>query len=478
MNNRKSNAVSCASLEKKGTPRSLRTARLQRRRRGCCVLTAVLIIGICAVLTAVPARARLAPLHTSRFAETWREEKAPVFPTVSEARGRILYSAVKTASGEGLGHAMATINGDVSTALLLGVAYSHRKARHGSLTKRDEDAVERFFGWGAEQIPREKLAEVCGVKGVGKGECIPCRIQGGGRWEMGRIKKVVEVPVNLSYTYYARPREIREKMVSEYLTRWNADDTLFQMAVEVCKRSPALSRFTSDSRAYFHRMYWNARLKEPARPRLDERELVIAVHARRGDFFIARRPMVSMRAFGRGIRTLMGVIRERGGIFSRMKVGIIVYSEGVPTNGGWKGHDISRTHAEFLDVQGRKRDAEWVRNQLVANSLHLFPAGIRVEMRVATDTLTAAHEMIAADIFFGSMSGLSTNVVASLSRAGVVALPGRDKERWEAHLGFDPDDGGFYDLKAVRNAWFHYADRYAVHAARALLFGRVHTMAA
>lgn len=84
---------------------------------------------------------------------------------------------------------MATLNAEVMTALRLGLTYTHRVARYGSLVSLDfkrniglgrekgsvaglspaGGRIEGFFGWGVGEIPREAVQEVaCKVRdGVG-----------------------------------------------------------------------------------------------------------------------------------------------------------------------------------------------------------------------------------------------------------------------------------------------------------------------
>eukprot|EP00171_Calliarthron_tuberculosum_P011931 IDg11931t1 len=350
------------------------------------------------------------------------------------------------ASGEGLGHAMATINADVNTALRLGVAYTHRVASHGSLTKKDARAVERFFGWGDGYIPRLELSRACKTYRARPSECVPCSLPGTGRaWSHGTLRRVVDIPINLTYTYYSRPRLQREYDLANFLRENWKPGTLFQMPRSICDRSPAMSRFTREVRAHFHAAYWRGREREPSNPRIDERELVIAIHARRGDFFAQRGQWFAWKRSAKRCVNLhdmcaIAAVRLRG-CGSRCSSS----ARAVPEPGtGWRGHDVKRTRAAFLDVTGQPRDASW-----------------------------AAHDMISADVFLGSMSGLSTNVVDVLSRAAVIALPTHDPVRWPGQVHFDPSTGNFFDGALVNSSWIKYADRYAVHAARALLFGRV-----
>lgn len=400
----------------------------------------------------------------------------------SAAGGRVLYSSVRARASEGLGHAMATINADVAAAIRLGIAYSHRVGAHGSLTAADPRAVERFFGWGDGVPPRDEVSAACSrtVAERTPVECVPCTLRSPGpaRWQSaGRthtIERIVDLPVNLTYAFYTLTQDAREQELAAFKRRYALPNTLFQMPPTLCAKSPAQSYFANAARAYFYDRYWRRRRAAPAAPRLDDAELSIAVHARRGDFFVARRPMTTIASFGRAVRQILREVQGHGGPFAHMRVAVLVYSEGTPGGDGrWRDHDVSRMNRMFLDTSGTPRDVHWVRERIVGRHAHLFPNGVRVEMRIATETLQAAHEMIAADVFLGSMSGLSMHVVGTLSRAGVVGLPSGSREHWPGHCTYWPPTGHFQDLAALKKSWIDYAEKHRESAIRALEAGRL-----
>lgn len=77
-------------------------------------------------------------------------------------------------------------------------------------------------------------------------------------------------------------------------------------------------------------------------------------------------------------------------------------------------------------------------------------------MRVSTDTIDAMHEMIGADWFLGSMSGLSTQVIGSLGR-GILLLPRFDCGiRARASECFHAESGDL-PMKRVSLLWKEYA---------------------
>lgn len=483
MSGQKSSCVTCNALAAAAATaaETRRTTSVPRKRRtwgaawllmGCIAWAAVARAARAALIA--PSRVS-ATVTGSRYLSAWRKVNSPILRTVKEARGRVVYSAVRGAGGEGLGHAMATVNADVSAALRLGVAYTHRVATHGALTRADGAAVERFFGWGDGEIPRSELLGACGQAAATSSHCLPCEARGDAVWSRGVVSRVVNIPLSLSYGYFQKLPQHRAPEVAAFLAAHAHANTVFQMPLSLCSKSPAQSRFTNQVRRHFHRKYWQARKRHAAAPRLDDAELSIAIHARRGDFFQARRPMVSIRVFGALLRAFARAVQRRGGAFARMRIAVLVFSEGVPVTRNdtltrWRGHDVTRTRPQFIDISGVARDETWVRNELLggASSRILFPAGLRVELRIATDTLQAAHEMIAADAFFGSLSGLSMHVVGSLGRGAVIALPATDIEQWPGHLPFDADAATFRNLSALQEAWNRYADIYEKHAQNAL----------
>lgn len=411
----------------------------------------------------------------SRFITPWRNVASPRIPTLAQARGRVLYSPTRTRESEGIGHAMAAINADISAAMRLNVAYSHRVGYHGSLTKSDKLAVERFFGWNDGVISRENVSEACDYTVLERNisECVLCE-PGDGKWRFGRFEQIVDLPVNLAYKHHLLDPYTREYELNRFLKRHNKSNTLFQMPPEMCDKSPVQSYFGHHSRAYFYNKYWNRRALSPATPEFYDDELTIAVHVRRGDFFLTKRPMMSMSAFGNAIRQIQAVVLKHGGPFARMQVGVVVYSEGTPDDDDrWHGHDVNNMIPEFLDITGEPRDEAWVREQIVGRQKHLFPNGLRIDMRIATDTLEATHEMIAADVFLGSQSGLSVEVVGTLSRAGIIALPSGYHQPWHGHCPFWPTNGLFNDVQQLRKAWAEYAEKHQAVAQQALVNARM-----
>lgn len=427
---------------------------------------------------------------------------------------------------------MCTVNADIATALRLGLTYTHRVAKYGSLVSQqlvyelrgeskvegaiaglseEVGKVEGFFGWGVGEVPREAVQDVaCPVDGDLKGDLGRCKICLGGKGKGDAdglvVDRVVEIPMNLSYFWPRTPTLELNRSLDLFLKQNAGPNVVFHMPRELCNRSPAYSRFDRKSRTWFFHKYWDAHgrfgkmgkvrteksvrlyreswkksLKIPGVPRRDrlerlrDHEVTIAVHARRGDFFTVGRPMVRTRDFVKVVRRVMKFVVERNDTFSRMAVAVIVYSEGKPKEGmGNKvGHDVTRLTRDYHDADGRVMNSSevgWMLNENEDGLGNVFPNGVRVEMRVSEDTLLCLHEMVAADVFVGSMSGMSLHLVGSLSRGAMVVLPARVEEadEWYGHVKFEK--GGLIgerELGLMEGYWGVYAKANEASARRA-----------
>lgn len=439
---------------------------------------------------------------------------------------------------------MATLNAEVVTALRLGLTYTHRVARYGSLVSLDfkhdigsglyrgsvaglspkGGRVEGFFGWGVGEIPREAVQEVaCRVRdGVGgMDECKICtqddleHLKKGRRGQREpqprlRVDRIVELPMEFSYKFPDQRSRTFNESLERFLKQHNQPYTVFHMPHGVCRSSPTYTRFGADSRSFFFHKYWDAhahypnkfqiahqmrmkslsgnsyreswgrRLRIPGVPprgllrRLKDEELTIAVHARRGDFFKEKRPMVAMRTFARVVRRVVAEVLRNNNTFAQMRVRVNVYSEGMP-RGGWSvGHDVKRQVPMFHDADGSVLQRCVVRRMLEDEKDGLgnvFANGLRVELRVSEDTVRSLHEMVASDVFVGSMSGMSHHLVGSLSRAGIQLFPKRvvKKSDWFGHVQFDGDTGEIpaEEMRTMRTYWKIYEDANSASAAHA-----------
>lgn len=427
---------------------------------------------------------------------------------------------------------MCTINADIATALRLGLTYTHRVAKYGSLVSKDlvqelrgeskdkgivaglsekVGKVEAFFGWGVGEVPREAVQEVaCPVDANMKSYLSVCKLCLGGKGKGGAgrlvVNRVVEIPMELSYYWPRTPTRKLNRTLERFLKENGGPNVVFHMPKEVCDRSPAYSRFDRRSRTWFFHKYWDAHgsfgrngrlriegsvrmykesweksLRIPGVPkrakleRLREYELTIAVHARRGDFFKVGRPMVRTQDFVKVVRRVMKTVKDRNDIFSRMSVAVIIYSEGRPKEGLGEGvgHDVKRLTREYQDADGRVMNSSevgWLLRKDRDGLGNVFPKGVRVELRVSQDTVLCLHEMVAADVFVGSMSGMSLQLVGSLSRGGMMLLPARVEEasEWYGHVKFGA--GGIIDereLELMEGYWGVYAEANEASAKRA-----------
>lgn len=193
-------------------------------------------------------------------------------------------------------------------------------------------------------------------------------------------------------------------------------------------------------------------------------ELTIAIHARRGDFFAANRPMVSTPAFARVVRAVVNQVNLANATFARMPVAVNIYSEGHPANSQSAtaiGHDVALLSKQFREPDGRILSEETVRRLFEDRRQDklgdVFRNGLRVSLRVSEDTVLSLHEMIASDVFVGSVSGMSLHLVGSLSRGAMQVLPQRSEEEgeWRGHVLFDGRTGRLQEgeVRLVARYW-------------------------
>ena len=476
----------------------------------------------------------------SRFDNPWHIPKPVQFPSLQQSRYRLLYSPVRLQVGSGLGHAMAIVNTEVATAFRLGLTYTHRVSRYGHLSDnvakilaqpnasareqpqsqfQSAGAIERLFGWGAGEIPREQLyPALCGPGFVAmENRCAVCN----GSWINStvtrervklpkyakhnfRVDHVVEIPDDLSYKPHGGRLGLAKK-VDAFLKQHPHPYTVFTMPAARCDKYPAYSSFDPVTRSFYFHKYWMAhggkgqtvidstdeqkketfidfyrRIasnrvipnlgKRPPLVLLNTSQLNIAVHARRGDFFDAKRPMISVHVIGVLVRFLVSqVIRaervsstfeciqsneghdcgSRAGnvgdapimnrqVFARMPICISIYSEGRSKWRNARAHDVTQQTHEFVDVDGHVMTTKDVTR--IVNG----PAGkdgVEVKLRISANTVLSIHEMVAADVFIGSSSGMSTHVIGSLSRAAFLLQVSRGADPNNRFIDFNSSTG-------------------------------------
>lgn len=403
---------------------------------------------------------------TNRFDIPWLLLPRITTRSFAESGYRVLYSPMKEKASGGIGHGLTVLNAELSTAITLGLSYTHRVGIYGSMSRAQPLAVEDLFGWGAREVPRKFIQDkVCEVTPLshktppehGSESCPVCRTIR--KDSPVPIRNIVEVPSMISYGCTSCHRT--RIAVGNFLAEHGKNHTLFQMLPSRCDRSPKSPDFSLSYR-FFYWKYWDlhgnrtigglpvSAVREEGRKwtvpvtkrgpvNLIEDELNIVIHARRGDFFThTNRKMVSAKVFAAVANRSMEIVQKVGGIFSEMPVAIILYSEGRERNGTvGELHEQSALSKEFVDTDGTIRDAIWLHSlfmpceaSLTGNSSHTdravgssYPNGLRVETRISSDVVHAIHEMAAADIFIGSASDLSQYAVRVISRAGMQILP-------------------------------------------------------
>lgn len=494
------------------------------------------------------------PPSVSRFDYPWCiPRRRWTTLSLKESRYRVLYSPVRDKSGAGLGHAMATLNADISTAFRLNLTYTHRIPMCGSLTSPlkepyQEDnlthefqhagAVEQLLGWGVGEIPREHIQAAVDPSLITETNWFSCRkisntqlsihkrktrrhgkttsTCGHFRFAL-RVDRVVEIPAELSYFYPHYPSSSDEDRVRKFI-RWHSKPfSVFTMPSEYCDKIPAYGVETPQQRSFFFHKYWDAhghdapkvkrkeewqresfveyrtRITDAARfahvgrrpqlTRMREDAVNIAIHARRGDFFDVKRPMLSMATLASVVRQVVGrVINIEKGIFSKMRVSITIYAEGMMrfSNRSLSDHDVSEMGHDFVDVDGQVLNETRVTAMLTSPDLSdqttsetedVFPNGVRVSLRVSENTILCVHEMIAADVFIGSESGLSTHVIGSTSRAAFLMMPGKNFRNNARFARFDKNTGvvARKELNKMRYWWSRFQKKNEASAQNARL---------
>lgn len=393
--------------------------------------------------------------ETSRFLQPWPGLIKDPFPNLNESRHRLFYSPMWRYGNDGIGHGFASKNAEVVLARMLGVSYVHRRPLFGHLTNTNEteNLMEDFFGWGKDEIPRaEFFKEFCEKdEPADFRTCAPC----------GKLKKnykLVRIPRDISIAYNTKKN--RDK-IARFAARHNDSHTIFEMHGSLCQKKVSVSDFAY-SEKWFRFKYWDRHFvssrsidkqalslygkggrdtkKKLHSAALDnipirfrDNELTIAVHVRRGDFFIAKnRKMLNSSLYAKIIRTVQDVVDETGGKFAKAPVAVYIYSEGRPKRKGnstklnFESRHPRDLTSDYVDETGVVRDAKWWQRLIASTRPQKKDRPLtrrrkklripRVELRVSQPTIQTIHQMIRADIFIGSVSGMSTHVVRNLGR--------------------------------------------------------------
>jgi hypothetical protein len=455
-------------------------------------------------------RSKNATSHPSRFDVPWDRVRPLRTKTLAESSNRFLYSPTSPLSTDGIGHAMAQVNAEVTTALTLGITYTHRVASFGSLTSGSNmRAVEEFFGWGHGEVLQSTVQrDVCNIT-----QAFASRAQVGANGKMSAISigrlcplcrtlqssfgkdkttlhaaRAVDIPFHLSYSPKPTCKQNKNSLdecAADYMARVNGTlpNTIFRMSETGCGTLSALTNFVH-SAPWFYTKYWEAhgfqwsaesRKWLPRQPyardsiSFSASDLTIAVHVRRGDFLLAKnRRCTSSKVFARIIKSFQDVVQGHGGKFAQLPVAVYIYSEGRPRlddSSSARSHDVRKRTHDFVDIGGIVRNSSWwetlihdakpQNNDMVSVAEYSPP--ISVHMRISADTLTSLHEMAAADLFIGSDSGMSWNVIGSLGRG--MQLHAKDCSDW---MCFNNTSGNF-NLSLFAKKWEEYVNAFDIH---------------
>ncbi len=448
----------------------------------------------------------LVPRSWNRYDLPWFEPVVNHPPSFAESRYRITYAPTKNAMSDGLGHSMTAINYELLVALRFGLAYSHRRSTYSSLTAVNKDAVENFFGWGDGYVPREAVQDACEPEGgrwVSEGRhCMTCeRLKEAPQVHGVKMERVVTIPYKLAHkcASHHNGRRYCDQAVREFLAANNESHTVFQLPTNVCEH-PTSDSDMNDSKGLFFAHYWRrharrgqlfAHIPAPILPssrplRFQENRLNIAVHIRRGDFLRsdvkAKRGIMKDEIYAAVVADAIALISKDESPFRHMPVTVHVYSEGgIDDATPYSSHATEIQNKQYFDAAGEPRDAAWWTHLMHGMAWRSLEIGgdsarirdARVEMHISDDTLTSLHEMIAADVFVGSRSGLSTQLVWSLSR-GIVVVPVASSISLElgkigdvcCSIPFDHDTGAF-DRQRFSRYWRAYARANGPSAERA-----------
>eukprot|EP00172_Hildenbrandia_rubra_P003253 Plantae.Rhodophyta-Hildenbrandia_rubra.ctg4966.p1 GENE.Plantae.Rhodophyta-Hildenbrandia_rubra.ctg4966~~Plantae.Rhodophyta-Hildenbrandia_rubra.ctg4966.p1 ORF type:complete len:564 (+),score=46.05 Plantae.Rhodophyta-Hildenbrandia_rubra.ctg4966:252-1943(+) len=424
---------------------------------------------------------RKCPAAWNRYHYAWVRHAPPKLLSLEESRHRILLSTVRAGLGDGLGHVLYFFNYEVAKAAQLGLTFTFRHNTYQSVTKNDEYAVDNFFGWGEGELPREIIRNECilghntTTPDPGSERCYYCQslaMPGNGKLGM---KHLVNIPESLAFKctgdggWGPGCSEARDKLLREN----NKSHTVFQLPVGRCSYQGTNSAIR-ETRGYFHSKYWNRHGRRghvwPHKDALDryfkvhyrETDLNIAVHVRRGDFFKEKkRKLIKDSVYQKVLADVLNMIEEESGPFSRVLPVVHIYSEGRKVARGGYLHDTSQMDSVYYDENGVPRVGNHWQRLLDTFANHLsdfqWPSNVKVKMHISGDTLTDLHNMIAADVFIGSVSAMSTGLVRALSR-GVTLLPGNpDHDSLECcTTRYDADSGQIHLRTQFLKKWRTY----------------------
>lgn len=319
---------------------------------------------------------------------------------------------------DGLGHLFAVINFEHLLARLLAVRYIHRVSSYDSLTRGDPLAVDKLFGWSNIVDNRERLLNKnCVVERRPSTNCryasdYPLCVSLKRDSEFKRLVNIPDDNLNCDRS--------KRKYCDEKMKTWAGQygsHTLFQMVPSTCHEDYRRASF-DHTRSWFRNMYWNSHglsemldhIRKPTVHDLDEKRLQIAVHVRRGDFLNStNREMIADKTYS----DLICASKEAADDVyeSDVPTDVHIFSEGIPRNGRLSSHDVDLMEKMYVTDEGVAVEPikHW-------STLINCEGDVHVHTHIATDTVDAIHNMIAADMFIGSHSGLSAHIVDIISR--------------------------------------------------------------
>lgn len=386
------------------------------------------------------------PPRLNRFHVPWFRPPSVRLPTPQQSNYRFLYSPTRRGSSDGIGHSMGAVNYEFNIALRFNLTYTHRLAFYSSLTRNDRYAVERFFGWGEEEIPRTFIqTDGCHPRNgswpsaESLYDCHVCDapLTNGSL----HIKHLVTVPVDLGASCRTLPD--CDERTAAFLAKHPHSHTVFQLSESICS-PPATDPVLVRTKNLFFHKYWRrhgqlpwASLTRPVelRPvRYQTHELNIALHVRRGDFLTPegreRRKITDDYTFAKMLQDVISTVHMSGGPFASAPIAIHVYSEGRLTKERvLSTHDMTAQDKFYYNSAGERKNERWWQQLVFGSRIAQSLPGVveakkrtRFLLHISEDTLQSAHEMVSADVFIGSLSGMSIYLIWSMSR-GITIVP-------------------------------------------------------
>lgn len=422
------------------------------------------------------------PANWNRYFVPWYNIAYTRLPSLAQSRHRVLLSSVRSSMDDGLGHMFFMYNFEVALAANLNLTLTYRHSTYESLTKDDEYAVDNFFGWSRGEIPRENIWKDCALSfsyykhPSGTKKCFTCEsLKKNGAFG---LQRVVTLPSFLVYNCTSRHGWSTrcDASLRNVLAQNTESHTIFQMPPGTCDLAGA-NRNTSRTGPWFRHKYWNLhgrqvgglwpkgfwRQRKKGLP-FDERHLNIAAHVRRGDFFTDRkRQMLSDRVYARAIADVVDIIDSMNGTFARAHAVVHIYSEGRRRPKlGETTHDVDGMDKTYYNEKQEPRSAaQWAHaikrmRRSDGRLRNRLRKELEVQLHISEDTLNSMHEMIAADVFMGSASSMSSGPLYTLSRGVRLLVSPPPQQGDHLFAQYDSKAGRLINPKEFFKAWRIY----------------------